>query len=169
LPLRIETSATAHFNLGVAYAAQANDADEPDAWLELAENELREALADEKRYASVPTELGKVLARRGHNEEAVRAYEQALQIEPGNYRTHHALGLLRTRLGDLGGASTSFRRALELEPRHVASAVRLGDTLLELGRPSRAIEAFRHALALAPDNARAVEGLRAAEGKARDK
>lgn len=168
LPLRIETSATAHFNLGVAYAAQANDADEPDAWLELAESELRQALADEKRYASVPTELGKVLARRGRNEEAVRAYEQALQIEPGNYRTHHALGLLRTRLGDLGGASTSFRRALELEPRHVASAVRLGETLLELGRPAQAVGAFRHALALAPDNARAAEGLRSAEGKVRD-
>jgi 4-amino-4-deoxy-L-arabinose transferase-like glycosyltransferase len=163
LPVRVESSATGHFNLGVAFAARAKGADDPAPWLALAEEELRMALAADEIHASIPIELGKVLARQGRNAGAVEAYTRAAALEPGNYRTHHALGLLHRRLGDLDLAATGFTRALQLEPRSTASAVELGEVLILLGRQDEAAAAFRHALGLSPGNQRALEGLSEAE------
>jgi len=167
LAVRVETSATGRFNLGVAYAARAGDADDPTRWLELAEQELRRAWAEESRYASVPVELGKVLARLGRDREAIEVYRAAAEVEPGDYKIYHALGLLYRRLGELQQAATSFRTALAIEPRHAASAVQLGETLLALGRAEEAATAFRHALTLAPGDERSAAGLRQAEASAR--
>jgi len=164
LPVRVESSATGHFNLGVAYAAHAKEADDPGPWLALAEEELRQAVTEETRHATIPIELGKVLARQGRDAEAVEAYLRAVALEPGNYRIHHALGLLYRRLDDFGQAAGGFSRALQLEPRHTASAVELGEVLLRLGRHDDAAAAFRHALDLSPGSERAAQGLREAAG-----
>ncbi|HXV76881.1 MAG TPA: tetratricopeptide repeat protein, partial [Candidatus Polarisedimenticolaceae bacterium] len=160
LPFRLETSATARFNLGVVYAARAADAADASAWLRRAEEQLRLAWAEEPRFASIPIELGKVLARQRREAEAVEVYRAALALEPGNHRIHHALGLLAERMADEQAAETAFRRALELEPRHVASAVHLGESLLRQGRVEEARAAFAHAARLAPENERARSGLR---------
>jgi 4-amino-4-deoxy-L-arabinose transferase-like glycosyltransferase len=163
LPVRVESSSTGHFNLGVACAAHAKEADDPDRWLALAEDELRSAMAQDDRHASIPIELGKVLARRDRNADAVEAYLRAAAIEPDNYRTHHALGLLYRRLDELDRSAAGFSRALQLEPRNAAGAVELGEVLLRLGRHDEAGAAFRHALGLSPGNERALSGLREAE------
>jgi len=160
LPLRLESSSTARFNLGVTYAQRASHESDPDRWLALAEENLREAWREETRYASIPTELGKVLARQGRNREAVEFYLEALRLEPENYRLHHAVGLLAERIGDERQAEDAFRRALALEPRHVASAIHLGESLLRQERRDEAAELFGHALRLAPDSERARRGLR---------
>jgi len=165
LPVRVENSSTGHFNLGVAYAARAKEAEDAAEWLALAEEELRQALAEETSYASIPIELGKVLARQDRNAEAVEAYLRAVAVEPDNYRIHHALGLLYRRLDDLDPAAAGFSRALQLEPRHTASAVELGEVLLRLDRYDDAAVAFRHALGLSAGNERAMRGLREAETK----
>ena len=165
LPVRVESSATGHFNLGVACAARAKEADDPDRWLALAEEELRLALAQDDRHAGIPIELGKVLARRDRDVEAVEAYLLAAAIEPDNYRIHHALGLLYRRIDDLDRAAAGFSRALQLEPRNAAGAVELGEVLLLLGRRDQAAAAFRHALGLSPGSERALRGLREAEAE----
>jgi hypothetical protein len=159
LPLRVETSATARFNLGVAYAARASDQPDSERWLVLAEEQLRRARQAETRHASIPIELGKVLARQGRNREAVEVYRDALALEPRNYRIHHALGLLAERMADETAAEAAFRRALEVEPRHTASAIHLGESLLRQGRTEEAEQLFGHALRLNPENARARRGL----------
>jgi 4-amino-4-deoxy-L-arabinose transferase-like glycosyltransferase len=163
LPVRVESSATGHFNLGVACAARAKEADDSDRWFALAEDELRLALAADETHASIPIELGKVLARQGRNSEAVEAYMRAAVIEPDNYRIHHALGLLYRRLDDLDQAALAFTRATQLEPRNAPGAIELGEVLFLLGRPDQAAAAFRHALGLSPGNERAERGLRESE------
>lgn len=162
IPVRAETSATGRFNLGVAYAARASEAEDPGRLLELAEHELRQAWAEESRYASVPVELGKVLARQGRDREAIEVYRAAAGIEPGDFRVQHALGLLHRRLGENEQAAESFTAALAIEPRHAPSAVQLGETLLALGRAQEAAAAFRQALAHSPGDERAAAGLQQA-------
>jgi len=166
LPARPETSATAHFNLGVTLAALAADSEDPAATLRQAEAELRQAIGEDPGRAGLRVELGKVLARQGRNREAIEVYRGAAALEPGDYRIHHTLGLLFRREGDAGAAEAAFRAALALAPRHAASATRLGETLLEQGRPEEAAEMFPRALRLAPGNRAAMKGLRAAEAAA---
>lgn len=159
LPARVESSATGHFNLGVAYAASPST-------LGLAETHLREAVRQDPRFAEVHVELGKVLARQGRNREAIAVYLDAERAEPENYLVQHALGLLYRRVGDLAEAERRFRRALGAAPNHAASATRLGEVLLESGRPAEAVTAFSQALRLAPSSAAARRGLEQARSSA---
>lgn len=161
LPARPETTATAHYNLGLAYAKEAAASDTPDELLGRAEEELREALRQDPRFAKVHVELGKVLARSGRNREAIEAYEASLRVEPLLWRTHHSLGLLYRRVGDPGRAQAAFRRAAELEPRQADSWVGLGELLLREGRSAEAEAAFRRALDIAPASESARRGLEA--------
>jgi Tfp pilus assembly protein PilF len=134
LPRKLETSSQGRFNLGVAYAARAKEAEDPVPLLEAAEHELRLALEADDRFAISWVELAKVLARLNRNEEARELYRRAAEIEPDDYRNQHAIGLLSRRLGDLDAAERAFREALRLEPRHTASARQLEEVLRELER-----------------------------------
>jgi Tfp pilus assembly protein PilF len=154
LPTDLETTANAHFNLGVTHAAR-------DELIE-AEAELRAAIAEGPQN-KMRIELGKVLARQQRNDEAIEVYLDAARAEPNDYRIRHTLGLLHRRSGDTTAAEAAFREALGLEPRHTASAVRLGEVLLEQGRHREAADSFRHALRLNPQSRAADEGLARAE------
>jgi tetratricopeptide (TPR) repeat protein len=163
LPLRLESSAIAHYNLGVTYGARAQDAERPDELLELAEYHLRQATARDPGNAIYRINLGKSLSLQRRDREAIEAYREAEALEPLNYRIQYALGRLYRRVGDMATAEIAFRRALALAPRHAASATGLGDVLLEQGRPEEAVAAFRYALSLSPNDRAAREGLQAAE------
>jgi len=167
LPTWPENSAQGHFNLGVALAQEAKVAVDParvEGYLERAAERLQRTidLRGDDAFAIDYAELGKVLARRERNSEAIVAYTQAERIEPRDYRNPHAIGILLARMGDTAGSVEAFARALKIEPRHLASARRLGTGLLELGRYAEAQEVFTHALRIDPGNARAAEGLRRA-------
>jgi Tfp pilus assembly protein PilF len=164
LPRIQASTATAHFNLGVTYAREAQDAPDPDALLALAEVELREALRQETRYAKVYVELGKVFARRGKTQDAIDQYRASLALEPGAWRTHHTLGLLYRRAGDGERAEASFRTAIALEPRESDSRVELGTLLLAEGRRDEARALFQEALARTPGDPAARRGMDASAG-----
>ena len=163
LPTRLETTAKAHFNLGVTCAALADGAADPAATLRQAEQELRAALAEEERPETL-VELGKVLAREGRDDDAIPVYEQALALAPYDWRARHTLGLLHLRGGRPREAEAAFAEALRLAPRHAANAVRLGEALLAQGRAGEAAEAFRYALRIDPDDRAARDGLARASG-----
>jgi len=57
---------------------------------------------------------GEALNRLGNVEEALRAMERAVQIEPGNWRAYHTLGILYDRKDDRERASEMYRREREL-------------------------------------------------------
>lgn len=167
LPTQAKTTATAHYNLGLAYATEAQDSDAPEQALRRAETELREALRQDRRFAKVYVELGKVLARMGRTAEAIETYEASLGVEPLLWRTHHSLGLLYRRAGDDVRAEAAFRRASELEPRQADSLVELGKLLAETGRPDDAERSYRRALAVAPGSEAARRGLEGLAGPRR--
>jgi 4-amino-4-deoxy-L-arabinose transferase-like glycosyltransferase len=138
LPTRAENSATAHYNLGLIYAAEARKREDGAAMLELAEEQLREASKLEPGHARILMELGKVLARLQRNAEAIEVYREALPRQPNDYRIHHALGLLYRRVGDDGAAARALRRAVELNPRDQSarSALRELERAATSGPPS---------------------------------
>ena len=52
---------------------------------------------------------------RGELEEAVSAYEKAIELNPGPNSRHAKLGDLLSRLGRFDEAEVMFRRALEMD------------------------------------------------------
>jgi 4-amino-4-deoxy-L-arabinose transferase-like glycosyltransferase len=134
LPTRSENSATAHYNLALAYAIHAKEMNEDAELLALAEEQFREALQQEPGHVRILVELGKVLSRQKRNAEAIEIYERAAALQPGDHRIHFALGVLNKRSGDRAAAMEEFRRALTLNPRDYSAARALEQ--LEEGKSS---------------------------------
>ncbi len=70
--------------------------------------------------ASVPGERGDAALRAGRLTDAIRAYREALALEPGSAWYHQGLGEAAARKGWFLVASTLFRRALRLDADAVA-------------------------------------------------
>jgi tetratricopeptide (TPR) repeat protein len=81
-----------------------------------------EAVDDYKRYLDIKstdpdvwTQLGLAYDDVGNKDEARRAYEKALEIDPKFGRAHHNLGVLLKEQGDLKGAESHLTAFVKLE------------------------------------------------------
>lgn len=93
------------------------------------------------------------------SEDAQRAYERALEIDPDHADAHVNLGRLLHEQGAPAAAEEHYRRALEIDPDHETAAFNLGVALEDLGRVASAIDAYRRAIVIDPDNADAHYNL----------
>jgi tetratricopeptide (TPR) repeat protein len=119
--------------------------------------------------ASAHYRLGLALHTRGaaptQLDEAVTAYQKAVELDPRNADAHSNLGaLLCDELKDYGKAVECFRKAIKLDPKHATAHCDLGGLLCNHGEYDGAIECFRTALRIDPKFAHAREGLGVALG-----
>jgi tetratricopeptide (TPR) repeat protein len=84
-------------------------------------------------------------------EEARRAYEEAIRINPALTDAHINLGLLHHDLGQFVEAERCYRRALEFQPSLALAHFNLGVVLEDRGKKSAALKAYQEALKHAPD------------------
>jgi len=89
-------------------------------------------------------DLLRVLGRDDEGEEILRA---ALRRDRDDAAAHHALGLLRVRLGDREGALEHLERAAELRPGAARYRYVHAVALHDAGRPAEAIAQLESALA----------------------
>lgn len=94
-------------------------------------------------YAEAHEALGEVLLSGKRLPEAVRAFEQAVEIEPGLALGWYNLGYAARRLGDLGRARDAWRRYLALRPDDLDARLGLAESLGALGEREAALEAYR--------------------------
>jgi predicted O-linked N-acetylglucosamine transferase (SPINDLY family) len=99
--------------------------------------------------------LGAVFQSLGRIDEAATCYVQALEIEPGNPRTHNNLGVILHARGDRAGAMARYTEALRLQPNFAEAWVNLGNLLRLYGRLEEALEAYGRSAAIKPDYATA--------------
>ena len=118
----------------------------------------RKALAI-KDSTEVRLLLASLLAKRGNDNEAVEQYTRIVAKDPNFVAAYFQLGLLRTRLGQLGQARDDFLRVLELKPDDVDAHNDLAVIWIRAGRPDQAVEQLRQALRLDPNNPNANYNL----------
>ena len=97
------------------------------------------------------------LVERGKFAAAIIALRQAVELDPGDAGSHHALGLALLRSGRFEEAVASLRLAITLKDDLAAAHCSLAAALDGLGRNCEAVVACRRAVALAPQ---LVEGHR---------
>ena len=88
-------------------------------------------------------------------EEARRAYQEALRLEPGLVEAHINLGLLLHRDGQLPDAERCYRKALQYAPQEVLGHFNLAVVLTDAGDRRGAIDAYERVVTLAPSFAEA--------------
>jgi tetratricopeptide (TPR) repeat protein len=84
-------------------------------------------------------------------EQALRAYEQAVDLDPGHAEAHLNLGRMLHLAGDRGRAEPHYREAVKLDSADPTPHFNLGVLLDEIGRKDEAILAYRQAIKRDPD------------------
>ena len=84
-------------------------------------------------------------------DEARRAYQEALRLQPAFVEAHINLGLLHHNTGDFIEAETSYRRALQCGPESPLAHFNLAVVLEDQGDKSGALTAYAEALKRAPN------------------
>lgn len=101
-------------------------------------------------YAEAWYNLGRLARRRGSADEAVAAYQKALEGRPNYVAAWNNLGLVYLDESRHAEAESSFRKAIEIDGAYVGAWTNLGDGYSKQQRYSDAIDAYERALALDP-------------------
>jgi tetratricopeptide (TPR) repeat protein len=97
--------------------------------------------------------LGTTLQRQGHPEEALKAFDKAVQLRPDDAELWTRLGNVLTELQRPDEAILGYQQALELNPRHWGAADRSAFVLFGLGRFEEALGYFDLCNELQPSRA----------------
>jgi tetratricopeptide (TPR) repeat protein len=97
--------------------------------------------------------LGTALRQQGRSEEALKAFDKAVQLRPDDARSWTNLGDVLIELQRPADALLSFQRALQLDPRHWGAANKSGFLLQESGRLAEALAHFDLCEELQPNHA----------------
>jgi tetratricopeptide (TPR) repeat protein len=103
--------------------------------------------------------LGYVLAAQGLNTEAVKQYQQALELNPNFSDCANNLGTVYLHQGQLDKALGYYQQALTINPGFAEVHNNLGILLTKQGKTTEAFEHYRKAIELKPDRAEFYNNL----------
>src|SRR6266542_3884203 len=143
--IEIESRPELHYALGVIYWHQGE--------LDTAAVELRDAVADNDRYADAYYTLGAVLKAKRDWKGAAAALGRAIAIRPEFLPAHYTLAQVLQRAGEGSRAREEFDRAERLrqqgaQEQEASVLTAAGAQQLERGELTPALETFRRATAV---------------------
>jgi choline-sulfatase len=107
---------------------------------------VREALAEDSNIVEGYTMLGNLHSKAKRYEEAVRAYQAALRLDPEHQGAAFSLALAYKQMGRLADAEAGFARALELDPRSGKNDWQLADVAMQRGDSRKAADVLEATL-----------------------
>jgi serine/threonine-protein kinase len=113
------------------------------------------ALALDPASADARREKSLALEKLGRLPEAETELVEAVDLRPGYWANHNALGVHYWRRGRYGEAERAFRKVVELAPDNVRGLANLGGLLVAQGRPEEAARHLKRAMSLQPTYAAA--------------
>ena len=120
---------------------------------------LLEITDDQPELAGPWINLGQAYEALGQPEEARRAFEHAIQANPGNCNAYNELGVLSRQAGDFAGAEANYRACLQVRPDFKDAYLNLGILYeLYLGKLEEALGAYKTYQSLAMEPNRKVQG-----------
>ena len=131
-------SASGHHNLAGSLARQGEHAQ--------AERHFRAAL-ERKPTTQSYTGLGFVLRAQDRTDEAIGAFQQAIETDPKNAAAYDQLGTIQIAEGKLEEAASTYRRLARTQPS-AAAHQELAQVLMRLGREDEARRELEMAKAL---------------------
>ena len=123
------------------------DAGRPD----LAEEYLRLVIRWQPESAGGYTDLGDILFLEGEEEEAIKAYQQAISLDEYLPWTHNNLGVLLLDQGAANQAAVHLQTAVNLNPGNADAYHNLGSAYYTLGQWEASTNAYQRALDLDPN------------------
>lgn len=95
-------------------------------------------------------DLGTLIFDRGHPDEAIGFYKQALDVDASMYEAWFRIGLIEHTRGDLDKAEQAYSRCLKKRPGHAWCNFYYGLLEEQLGHSSKALKHYEMAFRKAP-------------------
>jgi tetratricopeptide (TPR) repeat protein len=92
-------------------------------------------------------------------DEAIKCYENTLELDPGFTDVHRFIGDAYLRKGMLDKAMYEYKKAIAIKPNNVPAHVGLGEIYLKKGKLDDAASEYKKAIGIYPDSASAHSGL----------
>lgn len=148
-----------HYHLGSAYARL----QQLEQAVQHYQQAIRQPILDCLKLGAY-NNLGTLLQRQGHLEQAKAMYETCLAIDPNLAIGHYNLGMTLKAMGQLAGAIEHYQQAISLAPDSAEAHQNLGVALLKAGRVPESLQAFQQAIMLhesrnSPEADRLRQGL----------
>ena len=96
-------------------------------------------------------DLGSVLKELNRFEEAVKALQEAVRLDPANAVTHYFYGAALAMAAQPEAAIEAYRKAVDLDPDLSGAYLGLGHVLKTVGDQDGGVAAYRRAIELRPD------------------
>jgi tetratricopeptide (TPR) repeat protein len=119
---------------------------------DMAEAELRQAVAKDSRVPRAHYLLGQLALFRGRFAEAAALTEKELALDPGDAYAYAQLGDALVRQERWDEATAALQRSIWLNPYYSAPYILLGRAYLKKGQPATAEGMLRRALESDPNN-----------------
>jgi len=110
-----------------------------------AERCMRKVVALKPDWWEGHLQLAALLLTRKQLDEAIREYEQALELHPGSFDCHTGLGNCEMQRNDAIAAEKHYRDAVDVDPSRAEAWGNLGFALDRLQRGDEALAAFEQA------------------------
>ena len=102
------------------------------------------------QIAEIHFQRGVIYFLQDHHNDALQAFERAIEIKPDYTLAHFNLGHTLERLGNSEAALSAFRAAVHYQPTHQGAHTNVGRILLRKNQPEDALRHLRVSLRLAP-------------------
>src|SRR5678816_1126157 len=112
--------------------------------------------SDKAQRALVFQRIGSVQLALNHTDDALKAYRQAVDIEPGSSESRIELGKAYFTVNRLEDAQAEFERVVREMPDNNEARLRLSETYLARGQWERAATAAERAIKLGTSDPRAL-------------
>jgi tetratricopeptide (TPR) repeat protein len=91
--------------------------------------------------------------------EAAATYEEAIKLDPGNWRYYLNLGLSRKKMNQAQESLAAFKKTVELNPASPSANKETGEALAKAGNFAEAKSFYEKAVSLGPDDPEARYNL----------
>jgi len=120
---------------------------------------IAQAIRRDATQAKYHNTLGAVLRKAGRKQEAIEAYQKALQVEPDFIDARHNLADVYLGMGKSQKAEHCIEKILDIEPDNIDALNNLAALNMTNDRHDTALDLLRHAVELAPDNGMVLTNL----------
>ena len=97
--------------------------------------------------------FGALYKALGQLDNSIKAYKEALRIDPSYADIYNNMGVALQAQGKLDDAIEVYSKALAIKPKYAEAANNIGGALKEQGKLQEAIEAYAKAIAIKPNSA----------------
>lgn len=120
---------------------------------------LNEANAKEANNADILFKIAYILQASGDNEEAVKYYKQALELDEENEYIHNSLASIYRANGEFTSAKMHLHASLEIDDENPITYYNFGNLLVDMNHNTEAIVMYEKAIEINPDFDEAKEEL----------